>query len=88
MIICAAVRSLDDPRITIGCTRHGNGIEVAFHLGIGLAHLEQGFLNSQGSFLNRKEAYGEALRCGQLSATTISTKEDHLEHELYSEDLY
>lgn len=49
---------------------------------------EEGFINHEGKFLDRKEALKHAQECGQLSATHRYYQEDHNIYELYSEDLY
>lgn len=97
MIICAAIRVrttwISDPfrQTIIPCWRHAKGYEILhdlcpekkLHCGA-----EEGFIDHNGNFLTRKEAYDEAIKCGQLSASTRWYKEDHGDTELYSEDLY
>lgn len=48
----------------------------------------EGFIDHQGCFLNRHEAYKHALACGQLPDTVRTYKAAQGETELYSEDLY
>lgn len=95
MIICAAIKiqveGLDHETI-IPCHRHGDGFKLLKDLRyiprIGYKELGQGFINHEGEFLNRQEAFSHALDCGQLSATTRECKRVNRETELYSEDLY
>lgn len=98
MLICAAllvqVEGLDHTTI-VCCRRHGDGFRILADLGYApktkYKVIDQGFIDHQGSFLSRTEAYVHAKECGQLSETTKWYKHDHEEetiHELYSEDLY
>ncbi|MBR2861586.1 MAG: hypothetical protein IKB86_07090 [Clostridia bacterium] len=48
----------------------------------------EGFLDHKGAFLNRRDAFKHALECGQLSDTVLTYKQEKMERELYSEDLY
>lgn len=95
MIICAAIKiraiTLDGREVeTVICgRRHGDCFCTIRDLGIKKKLSEvQGFINHNGVFLNREEAWEEAERCGQLSATTAWYKKDHGDVELFSEDLY
>ena len=47
-----------------------------------------GFIDEWNIFYNRYEAFERAKEWHQLSTTTLVTKRDSLENELYSEDLY
>lgn len=95
MLICAAllvqVEGLDHTTI-LPCRRHGDGFKILEDLGY--AHktkykvVSQGFIDHNGNFLNRQEAWEHANVCGQLSETTRWYKDDHADSELYSEDLY
>ena len=89
MIICAALKIKNSLTI-IGCCRHGDGYSTLHDLcpKLGINDVEEGFLTSTGVFLSRKEAFYEASKYGQLSATVKQYKSDHGEDELYSEDLY
>jgi hypothetical protein len=95
MIICAAVliqvEGLDHTTIICG-RRHGNCFEILrdmkFAAKTGYKEIAQGFIDHEGNFLDRYEAYIAARACGQLSRTVLWHKEDHGEAELYSEDLY
>ena len=95
MLICAAllvqVEGLEHTTI-IPCRRHGDGFKILEDLGYApktkYKVIEQGFINHNGEFLNRKEAFQYVYEIGQLSATTRWYHEDHGHEELYSEDLY
>lgn len=99
MIICAALKvdSLLTPAFPtyIAGLRHSDCYETFFDLN-GEYLLEarknnqitEGFINNHNEFLDRKQAYSEALDCGQLSAVTREAKRQRREDELYSEDLY
>ena len=97
MIICAALKVIN-PNAPIGfdetvvpCLRHGDGFsmlrslypEKLLHRGA-----VQGFIDHNGNFLTREEAYEHALLCGQLSAELRNIKSVRGDKELYSEDLY
>lgn len=95
MIICAAllvqVEGLDHTTI-VPCWRHGNGFRILEDLGYhpkkGYKVLEQGFMTHTGEFLDRKEAFEHVKEIGQCNATQRWYWEDHVQNELYSEDLY
>ena len=95
MIICAVlliqVEGLDCETV-VACYRHGDGCALLKQLGYApktkYKVIEQGFIDHEGNFHNRHDAYQHALSCGQLSATTIEVKRDSTENELFSEDLY
>ena len=95
MLICAAllveVEGLDHTTI-IPCRRHGEGFEILKDLSY--THktkykvISQGFIDTNGNFLDRVAALHHAVECGQLSKSTRWYQEDHSHEELYSEDLY
>lgn len=89
MIICAALR-IKGTDTVLGGIRHGFIYSFLHDLRpeIGVSSVEEGFLDNNGNFLNRFEAFKEALKCGQLSATTRICKQEAKETELYSEDLW
>ena len=92
MLICAAlliqVEGLNHTTI-LPCRRHGDGYEILRDLGLRSNKvIEDGFIDHNGKFLDRKEAWEHAKMCGQLSQSTEWYKEDHRDWELYSEDLY
>ena len=89
MIICAAIKDKETGAI-FGAIRHGftycaktdDGIPKRF------SEVVEGFLDQNGNFYDRKEAFEVAINCGQLSASTRQLKREKCELELYSEDLY
>lgn len=94
MLICAAllveVNNFDYTTI-LPCRRHGDGYGIIRELG--LSHdtykvIKEGFIDHDGNFLDRYDAWQHAKMCGQLSQSTEWYKEDNRECELYSEDLY
>ena len=95
MIICAAllvqVEGLDHTTI-LPCYRHGVGFRILEDLGYApktkYKVIEQGFIDHQGNFLNRVDAFNHVKECGQCNATQRWYWEDHNQNELYSEDLY
>ena len=95
MIICAALLvQLEDVKapIIIHCRRHGDGHETIrdlHHLcDVKYSSVKEGFVDHDNNFLDRYDAFHHAKMCGQLSQTTLWRKEDNMESELYSEDLY
>lgn len=95
MIICAAIKIsktiLQDTLVVCGY-RHGDCINTINNLDEywrdGVVQ-EQGFINHNGEFLNREEAYNHALECGQIHKHNEWYRSDNeLPDELYSEDLY
>lgn len=93
MIVCAAlkVRLKDaDYETMIPCWRHANGYEILRDFDVpkdAIQYIDEGFMTSQGGFLDRKEAYAHALQCGQLPAE-IRYQKGSVGAELYSEDIY
>lgn len=92
MILCAALK-IKSKELILPCLRHGDGFALIRELSGestfgALNNIEQGFITTNGVFLNRREAYKHALDCGQLSISTIQYKDDRKDNELYSEDLY
>lgn len=92
MIICAAIKIKDN--IICGY-RHSDCYETLYKLNSQLSKearkqglIIEGFLATNNRFLNRYEAYDEALHCGQLSAVNREYKTEQHESILYSEDLY
>ena len=76
-----------DRAITIPCHRHADAFYIISQLldrdEIDKTKTEQGFLTHDGTFLNRRDAMDEAIKCGQLP---LEAKEQCA--ELYSEDLW
>lgn len=95
MIICAAIKFISkenplDSFVLCG-HRHGNIIANIRHLDEKWWHNSkqiQGFIDHNGVFMDRLEAFQHAVACGQLSASTRQFKKERNEDELYSEDLY
>lgn len=95
-IICAAIKftSKANEDIVIPCARHGDGYKQFAHINFVLTgkynrgdwNIEEGFVDSNGKFHSRKEAF--ELVKNSLPASLIYFKEQHNETELYSEDLY
>ena len=87
MILCAAVKYKD---IVIPCHRHCDGYEILYKLNIKdyRGNTIEGFIATNGTFLDRKEAFVGAIDSGQLSEVTRQYKREKNESELFSEDLY
>lgn len=95
MILCAALKIKDKSfpfnEIIIPCIRHGLGYSMLNTLvdnRYGMNDCVEGFVTTDNVFLNRKDAYIHAEKCGQLCLTAIMNKQNNGEDELYSEDLY
>lgn len=97
MIICAAIKvsgfrkDLNKLDTVIVCgLRHGDCYNIIklFENNWDKIKFIEGFLDSDGYFYNRKEAYREAFKIGQLAPTVENFKSLNNEDELYSEDLY
>jgi hypothetical protein len=85
-ILCAAIHDPKDIDMTgkplIYCGwRHGNVLWQGKHVSRNLRH--QGFLTSEGRFVDRKEGLKIAIESGQVENKTISESS-----QLFSEDLY
>lgn len=89
MIICAAIKDTRT-NVVFGGIRHGFIYSAMRDAGITSSHefAIEGFLDSNGEFYDRKEAFDIAMNNGQLSASTRQLKRERHETELYSEDLY
>ena len=99
MIICAAIEveiEFENEPVIICGYRHNDCYETFYKLNPqlskqarrGMRSLRDGFLATGNRFLDRYEAYDEAIKCGQLSAANREYKADRYENMLYSEDLY
>lgn len=94
MILCAAIQvefeqAGQNVQAVIAGHRHGSCWELINIFGVPASRQEtEGFLNHQGEFLDRYDAFEHALQCGQLSDTTLTAKAERGERQLYSEDLY
>lgn len=89
MILCAAIKfhiDKTDKDVVIPCCRHGDAYKILKDLGFeakdGYKEIEQGFITTRNTFLNREEAYRLAAICGQINQISFDYK------ELYSEDIY
>lgn len=84
MIVAVAVRYRDGLVISLPRpNRHCHILNTIFELELGIPKIgrEQGFLTSEGNFVDRVTAGKIALQCGQI-------KEMALKDELISEDLW
>lgn len=65
--------------------RHHDAILAATEVKFGLGQVsneDQGFIDEEGNFLNRKQAAARAIQCGQIEQLKWPA------HGLFSEDLY
>lgn len=97
MIVCAAIQvsgfrkdlnKLD--KVNICGVRHGDCLKIIelFKGNWEKIKCKEGFMTSDGEFLDRKEAYNYVFKNGLISETTALFKANQEEDELYSEDLY
>ena len=86
MIICAALKDRDTNAIFYG-VRHADIYEMLYNLDYKIDAIE-GFVDNRNNFYNRHEAFMWAQQIGQLPETVLEYKKEHMENELYSEDLY
>lgn len=86
MIICAALKDRDTNAIFCGI-RHGDIYEMLYNLDYKIDAIE-GFVDEANNFYNRFEAYDYVVEHHQLPRTVWEYKNEHMENELYSEDLY
>ena len=86
MIICAALKDRDTNAIFSG-VRHADIYEMLHNLDYKIDAIE-GFVDNRNNFYNRHEAFMWAQQIGQLPETVLEYKREHMENELYSEDLY
>ena len=73
MIIAAAVKfyiEKPDQKVVLGGLRHDAPFRQLAALGfepkVGYKELEQGFITTDGEFLNREQAYYHAVSCRQI----------------------
>lgn len=98
MIVCAALLVEHDKgkqypfnTTVVPCLRHAGGYSILKNLcPERKLHLEavEGFIDNNGNFLTREDAFDEALKCGQLPAELRHLKYERGEKMLFSEDLY
>lgn len=86
MIICSALKDRNNNAIFSG-VRHADIYEMLHNLDYKIDAIE-GFVDNRNNFYNRHEAFMWAQQIGQLPETVLEYKEEHMENELYSEDLY
>ena len=91
MIVSAAVKIKDlrqDKEIIIPCHRHCDAFYIlkqfAYKKNVDYKEIAQGFLDEEGKFYNRVQAYDHALSEWQLNEDVL---EEHRK-ELFSEDLW
>lgn len=97
MIICAAIKieftnqyNINETVIVHGL-RHGDCFTTMTKMNLPPKKERteiQGFVDNNGVFYDRLEAFHIASACCQLSTTVKQYKTEHNENELYSEDLY
>jgi hypothetical protein len=79
-IILAAI-NLNDNNCVVTCKRHADALVYLAKNGIlGVNNLTQGFITSQGRFVDRAEAKKIAIKAGQIAESEFP--------QLYSEDLW
>lgn len=96
MILAAAIKfhiDTTDSDVVLCGYRHGNIFEQLKLLGFeahkGYKEIEQGFIDHNGKFLNRKEALQHAIVCGQLCEKIANAKTNGKDFpQLISEDLW
>ena len=96
MIICAAIKIVDDPSNIVICGyRHSDCYALLHQLNPTMSRacrklgmIEEGFMATGNKYLTRAEAFEEAKNCGQISASLYEFKASRGETELFSEDLY
>lgn len=98
MIVCAALLVETDSEkpypfnyTVVPCLRHSGGYSILKDLCPDKRlhqNAVEGFIDNNGNFLTREEAYEEAAKCGQLPAELRRVKRERGENMLFSEDLY
>lgn len=86
MLVCAAIKDKDTNAIFSG-VRHADIYEMLYNLDYKIDAIE-GFVDNRNNFYDRHEAFMWAQQIGQLPETVLEYKKEHMENELYSEDLY
>jgi hypothetical protein len=94
MILKAAILQKDSRIVYVG-RRHGDCFKVMQNSGVRYQNCVQGFVDAEGNFLDRREAYKHALVCNQINQKKDSDSEfckqynlNPTDHILTSEDLY
>ena len=95
MIVCAAIKvimnNIAGTSAVVCGRRHVDCVKTLEHFNDCWKDSRrfEGFIDHNGKFLDRKEAYKHALECGQISKHDAWYRIDNkYENELYSEDLY
>ena len=94
MIICAAIkiqfqRKDQIMEAVVPGLRHSDCYDLMYSLCVPMPREEtDGFIDHEGNFLDRYDAFEHAILCGQLSDTTRVVKRERGERQLFSEDLY
>lgn len=93
MIICSALKitTTDNNEIIIPCIRHSDGFAILAKLGFKkseFTHIEQGFVDNDNIFYDRKSALMKVKQIKQIPVSIIVRKEYDYDEELFSEDLY
>lgn len=85
---CVNIYTKDGRKYEIPCHRHGDAFYIISQFlkpdEVDKTKTEQGFLNSKGEFLDRYDAYEEALKCNQI----INDSDLMFNKQLYSEMLW
>lgn len=92
MIVSAAVKIIatsNDNEVIIAGLRHCDCYNTLANLGLeplrDYIFVNDGFIDHQGNFLDRRDAWKHACDCGQLPVNIV---EYNISKELFSEDLY
>lgn len=94
MIVAAAIKveiKKTKNEVVLCGVRHGDVFKQLKAMGLkptDYKTVAQGFVNNNGEFLTRGEAYIDAVNCGQIPATISYAKECNKCSILFSEDLY
>ena len=96
MIIAAAIKfhiDATDAEVVLSGATHCKVVQQLPALGFkpheGYQIIAQGFIDNTGTFLDRKEAFQHALKCGQISRRVLyDWYKNDTSQELFSEDLW
>lgn len=85
---CVIVYDKEGAKYTIPCHRHSDAYWIISQFlsqyKIDKSRTQEGFLDEQNNFYNRRDAYDEAVACDQI----IDRREPGQAGVLFSEDLY
>jgi hypothetical protein len=73
MILKAAILQCDSRIVYVG-HKHNDCFNMMRDQGVTYKYCIQGFVDTEGNFLDRHEAYQEALRCGQIKEKSINNE--------------